>query len=97
MKVEVLGFEGCPNTPTFRERVTAATEMVGGFEVTYIDQESLAEGDLRRGYPTPTALVDGDDIFGMPKPTVPSMGCRMYPGGLPTVDEIAARLRAVKP
>ncbi len=97
MKIEVLGFAGCPNTPPFTERVEAAAEAVGGFQVVYIDQESLAEDDLRRGYATPTALVGGNDIFGMPKPISPSMGCRMYPGGLPTADEIAARLRASKP
>ncbi|MCR9218035.1 MAG: hypothetical protein RIE77_09770 [Phycisphaerales bacterium] len=97
VKIEVLGFAGCPNTPPFTERVEAAAEAVGGFQVVYIDQESLAEDDLRRGYATPTALVGGNDIFGMPKPISPSMGCRMYPGGLPTADEIAARLRASKP
>ena len=68
MLIEVLGFEGCPNTPLFVERVEAAAQAVGGFELLYIDQESLADDDLRRGYPTPTALLGGRDIFGMPVP-----------------------------
>ncbi len=97
VKIEVLGFAGCPNTPPFKERVEAAAKAVGGFEVIYIDQESLPEDDLRRGYPTPTALVGEDDLFGLPKPESPSMGCRMYPGGLPTTDEIASQLRDSKP
>ncbi len=97
VKIQVLGFAGCPNTPAFRERVTAAAKTVGGFDVLYIDQESLPEDDLRRGYPTPTALVDDEDLFGLPAPTSPSMGCRMYPGGLPSVDEIESQLRAVRP
>lgn len=61
--------------------------------VVPIDQETLGEDDLRRGYPTPTALVNGDDLFGLPQPTSTAMGCRIYPGGLPSVEAIADRLR----
>lgn len=93
MLIEVLGFEGCPNTPLFVERVEAAAQAVGGFELLYIDQESLADDDLRRGYPTPTALLGGRDIFGMPVPKSPEMGCRLYQGGLPTTEVIAGRLK----
>ena len=94
MRVDVLGFGDCPNTPLFRERVEAAALRVGGFTVVSVNQESLPPTDLRRGYPAPTALVDGQDLFGLATPTAPSLGCRMYAGGLPSVDEIADRLRA---
>lgn len=94
MRVEVLGFADCPNTAEFRLRVEIAANGVGGCAVVYVDQESLPAADLRRGYPAPTALVDGRDLFGMARPTAPSLGCRMYPGGVPSVDEIADRLRA---
>ncbi len=91
--IEVLGFQGCPNTPPLLANTRAAVARLGlEASVTYINQETLPEGDLRRGWPTPTVLVDGRDLFGMPAPTSPSMGCRMYPGGAPGVDAIAERL-----
>jgi hypothetical protein len=93
-RVELLGFADCPNTAEFRQRVEIAASGVGGYAVVYVDQESLPAADLRRGYPAPTALVDGRDLFGMAKPTAPRLGCRMYPGGVPSVAEIADRLRA---
>lgn len=94
MRIEVLGFEGCPNTPVFIERTRAAATNCGlDATVVYVDQEALAEADIRRGYPTPTALANGSDLFGMPVPTSTAMSCRSYPGGVPTVDEIVARLR----
>lgn len=96
VQIEVLGFGDCPNTPLFRERVDAAALRVGGFTVVSIDQESLPPTDLRRGYPAPTALVDGQDLFGMATPTAPTLGCRMYVGGLPSVGDIADRLRAAQ-
>lgn len=95
MRIELLGFPGCPNTPAMRDNLRAALKEIGG-GLTFIDtnQEALAEGDLRRGWPTPTVLVNGKDLFGMPAPTAPGMGCRMYEGGVPDARTIAARLRA---
>jgi len=93
MKIEILGFADCPNTPAFRERVEAAAARLGDVQVIYIDQESLPANDIRRGYPTPTAIVNQRDIFGLPTPTAPTMGCRMYPGGLPSEQAIVTALR----
>lgn len=94
--IEILGFADCPHTAPFRGRVETAVHRLGGFTVVTIDQESLPPNDLRRGYPAPTALVDGRDLFGLPTPSSPSMSCRVYPGGLPSVEEIEARLRSVR-
>lgn len=93
IEVEVLGFDGCPNTPVMQERVAEAVLALGeGYRVVEVDQEALEESDARRGYPTPTVLVNGADLFGMPMPDVAAMGCRVYPGGLPTAAEIGRRL-----
>lgn len=94
-KIELLGFPDCPNTPALRDNLKAALAAVGkGWTFTDTDQEKLPEGDLRRGWPTPTILVNGRDLFGMPVPTAPSMGCRMYAGGVPEAGDIAEKLRA---
>ncbi len=92
-KIELLGFPDCPNTPAMRANLTAALASVGkGWTFTDTDQEQLPEGDLRRGWPTPTILVNGRDLFGMPAPTAPAMGCRMYPGGVPNSSDIAGKI-----
>ena len=64
---------------------------------TFVDtnQEDLPEGDVRRGYATPTILVDCRDLFGLPVPTTTNMGCRIYAGGLPEEGMIASRLRGL--
>ena len=94
-KIELLGFQGCPNTPIVRERLRAAIAAIHSrWTFSDIDQETLARDDLRRGYATPTILVDGRDLYGLPVPSEPSMECRLYPGGLPTTKSIVERLKA---
>jgi hypothetical protein len=96
MKIEVLGFEGCPNTPQTKANVEKAVASIGlAANVAYVDQMKLPESDRRRGWPTPTVLVDGRDLFGMPAPEGSAMGCRMYEGGAPSEAEIAAALRTI--
>lgn len=92
--IELLGFPGCPNTPAMRENLSAALASIGrGWTFTDINQEELPEGDLRRGWPSPTILVNGRDLFGMPVPTAPGMGCRFYPGAVPGANEIGEKLK----
>jgi hypothetical protein len=94
--IELLGFGGCPNTRTMRSNAQEAMRVLGlSAEVSYIDQEALPANDLRRGWPAPTILVDGRDLFGLPAPSDSTPSCRMYPGGAPSVEEIAAALKAV--
>lgn len=98
MKIELLGFPGCPNTPAMRENLRVALKSYGG-ALTFddVNQEALASDDMRRGWPTPTVLVNGADLFGMAPPTAPAMACRTYPGGVPTADSIASHLRPLAP
>ena len=95
--IELLGFEGCPNTPAMFASAKAAVAQLGWkTRVVYVDQPALAADDLRRGYPTPTLLVNGRDLFGLPRPTKPDMGCRIYPGGVPDAKAIAEKLRTIQ-
>lgn len=94
MRIEVLGFDGCPNTPATKANVEEAVASLGiDARITYVDQMNLPEGDLRRGWPAPTVLVNGRDLFEMPAPHGSGMGCRTYPNGWPTESEIIAALR----
>lgn len=93
MKIELLGFPDCPNTPAMRVNLRAALKLVGdGLMFREVNQEALHDSDLRRGWPTPTVLVNDADLFGMVPPSTPAMGCRMYPGGVPSVAAIRERL-----
>ena len=74
----------------------AAANEVGGFVLVAVNQQTLPTNDVRRGYPAPTALVHASDLFGLPIPTSPTMSCRTYAGGLPSVNEIAAKLKAAR-
>ena len=96
IRIEILGFPDCPNTPEFGQRVQTAANEVGGFVLVAVDQQTLPTNDVRRGYPAPTALVHASDLFGLPVPTSPTLSCRTYAGGLPSVNDIAAKLRAAR-
>jgi len=96
IRIEILGFPDCPNTPEFGQRVQAAANEVGGFVLVAVNQQTLPTNDVRRGYPAPTALVHGRDLFGLPVPTSPTMSCRTYAGGLPSVNDTAAKLHAAR-
>ena len=94
MRIELLGFSGCPNTLTLRENVVAAIQQIDGrLAFADINQHELSESDPRRGWPAPTILVDGRDLLGMPLPTAVAAGCRIYNDGVPNAGEIVARLR----
>jgi hypothetical protein len=65
---------GCVNTTVMRRRLDEALKSLGlalGYEV--VDQDTLPDTDVRRGYPTPTLLYQDRDVFGMavPKPPLP--------------------------
>ena len=97
MNIEVLGFEGCPHTPRIRKNVEKAAASMGlDVRVSYVDQNKLAENDVRRGWPAPTVLVDGKDLFGMPEPQSAAMACRSYEGGSPSESQIASALRELR-
>ncbi len=95
--IELLGFPECPNSAAMRSNLTAAIEsMHMDWVVVDINQELLAQGDIRRGYPAPTILIDRADLFGLPAPTGANLGCRLYVGGVPSSSLIAQRLGAWK-
>lgn len=64
--------DGCANTATMRTRLDAALDRLGApADYAVIDADTLADGDARRGYGTPTVLYSNRDLFAMPEPTPP--------------------------
>jgi hypothetical protein len=71
-KLVFLTRDGCVNTATMRANLDAALKslsVASSYDV--VDQGTLPEGDIRRGYPTPTLLYGNSDVFGMPAPSPP--------------------------
>jgi hypothetical protein len=63
---------GCVNTTVMRGNLDEALKALGlaaGYEV--VDQDTLPETDVRRGYATPTLLYADRDVFGMSVPKLP--------------------------
>lgn len=95
MRITFLGSPTCPNTPKLRENLKLALNKLDiktAFED--VNQDRLPDGDPLRRYPTPTILLNGHDLYGLKPSDNAGAGCRIYRGGLPTADEIAARLNS---
>ncbi len=90
-QIELLYFDGCPNTPPFKESLDQAARQIHT-TYTLIDLTKLPENDIRRGYGSPTILLDGHDLFDMPVPQSPTMSCRIYSDGLPDTNTLIAQL-----
>jgi hypothetical protein len=94
IKIELLGFPGCPNTPKMRGNLASALKLLGGgLTIQDVNLQSLSETDGRRGWAAPTVLVNGEDLFGSAAASGMSMGCRLYAGGVPDARQIAERLQ----
>jgi hypothetical protein len=63
---------GCANTARMRtnlDEALASLEVPADYQ--FIDLATLAAGDARIGYPTPTVLYRDRDLFGLPVPAPP--------------------------
>ena len=95
LDVEVLGMSACPSTPVMVSRVKQAAVQAGFAEqIRYVDLEQLPPEDPRRAWPAPTVLVDGRDLMGITRPSGHALSCQVWPDGVPSVDDLASRLRA---
>lgn len=93
VRIELIGFEGCPDTPVLRRRLAAAAGSLS-LRFEEVDLLRLAGEDPRRAWPSPTILVDGADLMGMPRPAETFPACRYYPDGPPSEREIRAELKS---
>lgn len=94
-KIELLMFDGCPNSPKMKANLQVAMKSLHLTQkIKVVDILKLPAGDVRKGYGAPTVLLGGKDLFGRPTPNEASASCRLYPGGVPTPAEIKKRLEA---
>ncbi|MEE2908105.1 MAG: hypothetical protein VX527_09785 [Planctomycetota bacterium] len=95
LKIQLLGFEGCPGAEVFMERIEVAVEQGQLLaEIEYVDLNTLSLNDPRRGWGSPTILVDGSDLYGQHLSATTGMNCRLYPDGWPTSDQLTGELLA---
>lgn len=88
MKIQLLGFEGCPNTPAARVALRAAIRQEEIDDL--IEEIDIGRDDARswaRAWGSPTILIDGHDVAGGAQPSG-EIGCRLYAGGAPSVEQI---------
>jgi hypothetical protein len=94
LKIQVLGFSGCPGQPVLKERLQLALKQSNiDATVEDIDLGRLPATDPRLGWGSPTILVDGRDLFGVPRKSGPELTCRGYNNGIwPSEDELQVQL-----
>ena len=94
--LELLVFDGCPNSPKMAANLTAALKTLG-LPKTFktVDLRKLPKHDPRLGYGAPTILLNGADLFGLKRTRVTgSQSCRLYTTGVPSAKAIAAKLKS---
>lgn len=93
MKVELIYFEGCPNAEPARQNLKKAFDAAGiKAEWTEWEQGAANTPEYARQYGSPTILIDGKDIAGGPGECCAPASCRIYEGGVPSVDLIRSKL-----
>ena len=94
LQLEVQYIEGCPEAREFMRRVRLAADAEDHVELvtTLVQGETHARRLQFRG--SPTLLIDGRDMEGMPGVAAAGITCRLYPGGLPSVESIRLAIHA---
>lgn len=99
--VELVYFEGCPNVPLARDRLTQAFAAVGLVpQWQEWERDDPASPAHVRAFGSPTILVNRRDVTGMEPSRDNAGACRVYaqqPGkfeGAPAMDILVEALRA---
>jgi protein-disulfide isomerase len=95
--LQIQHFHGCPNSSELISQVRKAISEIEN-EIEYqeilIETNELAEEVKFRG--SPTLLINGEDFEGREEPESASLNCRYYQNGLPSVEDIKARIQNLK-
>ena len=93
MSVVIQYIDGCPNSASLIERTMEAISLYDGpvqYSEVIVKSNEEAEKIKFRG--SPTLLINDRDFEGLQEVDSPGLTCRYYANGLPTRDEILARL-----
>jgi hypothetical protein len=96
LRIQLLGFDGCPLSPRMRENLHAAlADLDASHTLEVIDLQLLPLHHPLLRWAAPTVLVNGADLFDQPPMPRPALACRTYPfaGGVPDAPVIAQALR----
>ena len=95
MHVQLLYFDGCPNSPTMRENLRAALQEIDR-EVSYeeVDITTLPGDNPLLGYGAPTVLVNCTDLFNQSPAESSGLACRAYPNGVPATAQLLSMLQS---
>ncbi len=96
MDIELVYFEGCPNTDLAAQHLEAAT--AGRTDITITRRLVTTPDDAERLqlHGSPTILIDGHDPFAS-KDTTATWSCRLYqtdtgPAGAPSIDMLESAI-----
>jgi len=99
MRIEILTFEGCPNTDATRELVRQAVRLAAvDAEIEYVKVETQELAERLRFLGSPSVRVDGDDVeLSANGRTSYGLMCRTYAygpkvAGTPTIAMIRAAI-----
>jgi hypothetical protein len=96
VKVVFQYFNGCPHSGPMRKNVHDAISGFKG-DIEYKEQliKTIEEARLYKFRGSPTLLINSEDFENLPEPVDPAMSCRLYPGGLPTTEDILKKLNKI--
>ena len=97
MSVIIQYINDCPNSEPLLKRTREAIAKCEGkvnYSEVIVQGNEEAEKIKFRG--SPTLLINNQDFEGLPEIDSPGLTCRYYANGLPTVEEILARINELE-
>lgn len=95
INLELQYLDGCPNAAEFINRIKQIRESGGidnyNYKEILVSSNEMAKEIKFRG--SPTLLINGKDLEEMNPPENPGLNCRVYPKGLPDIDEIKNKIK----
>jgi hypothetical protein len=97
MLIVIQYIGGCPNSePLLKRTREAIAKHAGEVQYSEVIVQSNEDADKIKFRGSPTLLINNQDFEGLPEIDSPGLACRYYANGLPTVEEILAKLNELE-